>query len=358
MASVISAGTTSNTSLNLSGDTSGVLQLATNGSTTALTITTAQNVGIGTTSPTTQRLHISAASVSGPTNNPAGIRITDTGTNENIQLVNRSGNMLYNVETGNNYSWQINSSEIATITSNGYFKASNNGTYNNVSGLNHEFYNSANAETLIVRNANASFNSEALIVSADRNTTNNSYYFLRLNVPGVANRLLIADSGSISTAGSVQLGDAGAPPTSGVGIKFPATQSASSNANTLDDYEEGTWTPTIAAGGGYTGVTYTIQNGAYTKIGRIVQLTCYLQFSGTSNGSAIQVASLPFQLNAASSGNSGTVGYWDVTTDSGLSAWCGGSLDVIFYKIGTSTSAVSTGNVSSKFIIFSITGWV
>jgi hypothetical protein len=43
MASIISAGTTSGTSLNLSGDTSGVLQLASNGSTTAVTIDTSQN---------------------------------------------------------------------------------------------------------------------------------------------------------------------------------------------------------------------------------------------------------------------------------------------------------------------------
>ena len=42
MASIISAGTTSGTSLNLSGDTSGVLQLASNGSTTAVTIDTNQ----------------------------------------------------------------------------------------------------------------------------------------------------------------------------------------------------------------------------------------------------------------------------------------------------------------------------
>jgi hypothetical protein len=51
MASIVSAGTTSGTSLNLSADTSGVLQLATNGTTTAVTIDTSQNVGIGTTSP-------------------------------------------------------------------------------------------------------------------------------------------------------------------------------------------------------------------------------------------------------------------------------------------------------------------
>ena len=54
MASVISAGTTSGTSLNLTGDTSGQLQLQTNGTTPALTIDTSQNVGIGTASPGTK----------------------------------------------------------------------------------------------------------------------------------------------------------------------------------------------------------------------------------------------------------------------------------------------------------------
>jgi hypothetical protein len=53
MASIISAGTTSGTALNMAGDTSGVLELATNGSTTAITIDASQNVGIGTASPQT-----------------------------------------------------------------------------------------------------------------------------------------------------------------------------------------------------------------------------------------------------------------------------------------------------------------
>ena len=45
---------------------------------------------------------------------------------------------------------------------------------------------------------------------------------------------------------STTIGVGGATPsTSGSGITFPATASASSNANTLDDYEEGTWTPTL-----------------------------------------------------------------------------------------------------------------
>lgn len=59
MASIISAGTTSATALNMSADTTGVLQLASNNGTVALTVSTAQNIGIGTTNPDA-RLTLSA----------------------------------------------------------------------------------------------------------------------------------------------------------------------------------------------------------------------------------------------------------------------------------------------------------
>ena len=55
------------------------------------------------------------------------------------------------------------------------------------------------------------------------------------------------------------------------GITFPATQSASTDANTLDDYEEGTWTPTWETSGG-TGYTLTTATGYYRKIGSQVTL--------------------------------------------------------------------------------------
>lgn len=58
------------------------------------------------------------------------------------------------------------------------------------------------------------------------------------------------------------------PAASGSGITFPATQSASSDANTLDDYEEGTWTPT--QGSGLTVVGAFSSSGSYTKVGRVV----------------------------------------------------------------------------------------
>jgi hypothetical protein len=69
------------------------------------------------------------------------------------------------------------------------------------------------------------------------------------------------------------------------GIQFPATQSASSNANTLDDYEEGTWTPN--QGSGLTVVGTFSSVGVYTKVGR--QVTVYGYVSSTTT---IALASL------------------------------------------------------------------
>ena len=78
----------------------------------------------------------------------------------------------------------------------------------------------------------------------------------------------------------------------GVGITFPATQSASSDANTLDDYEEGTWTPTM------TEATYTYSQrvGTYVKIGSLVYANCFLSFTGFSGatGLTVNMTGLPF----------------------------------------------------------------
>ena len=78
-------------------------------------------------------------------------------------------------------------------------------------------------------------------------------------------------------------------------IKFPATQNASSDANTLDDYEEGTWTPGITFSGAAVGMTYTTQIGSYQKIGNRVTVNFWINLSakGSSTGSAL-VTGLPF----------------------------------------------------------------
>ena len=91
------------------------------------------------------------------------------------------------------------------------------------------------------------------------------------------------------------------PSTSGAGITFPATASASSDANTLDDYEEGTFTPAIVgettAGTG----TYGAQVGNYTKIGRQVFYQIYFQLSNHTGTGSMFISGLPFAVSSISS---------------------------------------------------------
>jgi hypothetical protein len=117
-------------------------------------------------------------------------------------------------------------------------------------------------------------------------------------------QLQLQSAGTTSaTFNTFGIGLGTATPSSGIGITFPATQSASSDANTLDDYEEGTWTASITFGGASVGIVYTSQFGYYVKIGRVVHVTCYIAISskGSSTG-AIAFTGFPFTSQNVSNG--------------------------------------------------------
>ena len=63
------------------------------------------------------------------------------------------------------------------------------------------------------------------------------------------------------------------------GLSFPATISAQSGVNVLDEYEEGTWTPVLGSTGSYSGQGYDTQTGNYTRIGRQVTLHMYIDLN-------------------------------------------------------------------------------
>ena len=91
---------------------------------------------------------------------------------------------------------------------------------------------------------------------------------------------------------STTIGVGGATPsTTGAGVSFPVTQSGSSDANTLDDYEEGAWVPTDASG---AGLTLTYSSCGYTKIGRMVQIQGQIVYPTTANGTAASIGGLPY----------------------------------------------------------------
>ena len=72
------------------------------------------------------------------------------------------------------------------------------------------------------------------------------------------------------------------------GIGFPATQVANSGANVLDDYEEGTFVPTVGS------LTLNDKFGHYTKIGRAVSVQGYVDMGSQSGGTTVIVGGLPF----------------------------------------------------------------
>jgi len=84
-------------------------------------------------------------------------------------------------------------------------------------------------------------------------------------------------------------------------IVFNATQSASANANTLDDYEEGTWTPSWSAGGG--SLTGTSSNyGKYTKTGDTVKLWFGAVIDSGTASSYYRITNAPFTAATNGSG--------------------------------------------------------
>jgi hypothetical protein len=110
--------------------------------------------------------------------------------------------------------------------------------------------------------------------------------------------LQVKDSGGTVTltvgTSSTTVALQGGTVSSGTGIAFPATQNASANANTLDDYEEGTFTPTISGSTSAGTGTYTTQSGSYTKIGRQVSFRLQVFWSAHTGTGGLLVTSLPF----------------------------------------------------------------
>jgi hypothetical protein len=89
----------------------------------------------------------------------------------------------------------------------------------------------------------------------------------------------------------------------GNAVRFPATQVPSADPNTLDDYEEGTWTPALTIGTGSVSA-YTTQRGTYTKVGRQVTAQCFIEVNTVTGGptGTLKISGLPFTSSAGLKG--------------------------------------------------------
>ena len=128
------------------------------------------------------------------------------------------------------------------------------------------------------------------------------------------------------------------------GVKFNGDTAA---ANALDDYEEGTFTPTFSSG--LTSPGYSTQVGTYVKVG--AQVICSIMLranSGTENSDHIRIGGLPFAFTSATDHAYGAfftynAGFW--TSDANVT-WLGlaGNTTLAFYQQDTGGSIAGTNS--------------
>ena len=272
-----------------------------------LTITSAGNVGIGTTTPTT------TLDVSGT------LRVTGNSTLANLDLLDTqpsldfvfSGNTAFkHTIIGENYASSPLSSNYMTFkVANGANTQVDVMTLNGVGNVG--IGTSSPFQKLSLGTPNTGATEVQSYNTTDQFCFNFGYVpaglFPRMNdiiacgsadgTNGASNiRFFTNPVSSVNANEKMRITGDGylRLSTNSGGIQFNGDTAA---ANALDDYEEGTWTPGVAFGGGSTGVVYSLNTGTYTKIGRQVTVNGYIVLTskGSSTGSA-QITGLPFTI--------------------------------------------------------------
>lgn len=120
-------------------------------------------------------------------------------------------------------------------------------------------------------------------------------------------------------------------------------------ANALDDYEEGTWTPTITSG--VNSISYNARAAHYIKIGHQVFCDFYINYSGTGSGAQFIVSSLPYtQKNVNYFRGGGCSTYQNLTSNTVQFYGSQGTIYFYCYVLGSNTYNYS-GSISSKYLI-------
>ena len=161
---------------------------------------------------------------------------------------------------------------------------------------------------------------------------------------------LTLSSTSLTVANGLTLSDGNVTMASGHGMDFAATTNSSGSMSNelLNDYEEGTWTPTVTSGG--SSFSYSAQLGIYTKIGNVCRAQFWIGLAaGTMSSDVVKVG--PFPFAAASSHYTVGTGYNNGTA-SGLSSprviLFPGQTDLWFYEQGGQGVSTVTGTTMGQ----------
>ena len=220
--------------------------------------------------------------------------------------------------------------ESFTMLTTGTGSININNCFSNASNLNQTILTTSGTGTATVRNSSL-FSGSASTISVGAGTevtcTNSSISSSNTNAitgAGTLNYGGLVFIGSSSTINTTTQNGAhlqAAPGTSaqvltsnGPGVP-PTYQGA-----VVSNYSEGTFTPQFQFGGLSTGITYSVQEGRYTRIGNVLMFSIYMDMS--SKGSAtgnVTIAGFPFDIGGISS-QTAFVQFDIVTYDAGFNA--------------------------------------
>jgi hypothetical protein len=287
-----------------------------NSNATAITIDSSENVGIGTTSPN-ESLHVYNAATNVVANFESGdakafISFKDSSTTNT--------DTVFLGADGNNMAFYAGSasSERARIDASGNLLVGKTATGTTTAG------SQLNADGLLTATRDGNYASiltrlnsdgDILLFRKDGSTVGSigssngdlTIFSTAANHGGVrfalAGILPLDNSGALSD----NTEDIGQPDQrfKDLYLSGGAYLGGTGSANKLDDYEEGTWTPTLDNGAGDLNATNLAFNasGRYTKIGRVVYITGVVSSSGTVTGtssSPVKITGLPFTVGGIS----------------------------------------------------------